>query len=375
MLIGGALEAGNKNIYDAILEARDGDGPVCVIPTAGASPRESMASAVNRIDHWGGDGTAHGILITVSAPDRAFDPEVVEEIRGCSGFFFTGGVQARISRVFLPKGEMTPVYHAVLERYREGAVVSGSSAGASIMSDPMISGGTSEDAFSGGVVGANGTDGVQLLQGMGLIRGIPIDQHFLARGRIGRLMTVVLEEEDVSHGLGIDENTALVVRNGRGRVVGASGVIWVDGSRAHYPSSSSARLAAEGLVVELLGEGDEIDMNTGSVTPAAGKERLGAVSPLASRRDTSRDEQLDRLFNRWVFLHVLNGMATDGGADRSVEVEGHRIQLRGGDGFRGVAWPERGVRGTPYGLSVGPIEVDILGPRPQSSASRPGGRR
>ena len=65
MIIGGGLQAENTAVYQAILDGRSGDGPICVFPTASAEPQESMESAVSRIDAVGGVGSALGVFLTV----------------------------------------------------------------------------------------------------------------------------------------------------------------------------------------------------------------------------------------------------------------------------------------------------------------------
>ncbi len=354
--IGGGLSADNEPVYREILEGRQGDGPLCVIPTAGANPESSMEGAVGRIDRWGGEGTARGILISTDAPERARDPEVAAEIRECSGFFFTGGVQSRIVDVFRPDGEATPAYEALMERFGDGAVVAGSSAGAAMMSDPMIAGGSSEGAFQ---EGAGPEGGVRIAPGMGFITTAVMDQHFLARGRIGRLLVAVLDDPEITVGFGIDEDTALILEGPLAWVSGASGVVLVDGTESAPGGQTPAH--GGGLRVELLGAGDTLDLRDLSVASGA---RKTAVADLALEPDEGAApyepvSPADGLFERWIFLHRLHAMAGDGSGEVVSEEEGHRIRIRAGSDLRAVAYPEVGVRGTPFGLSVGPLMVEI----------------
>lgn len=356
---GGSLSGQNEPVYQAILEAREGDGPVCVIPTAGGSPESSMEGAVGRIDSWGGDGTARGILISSEEPERAQDPEVAEEIRQCSGFFFTGGAQSRIVNTFLPDGEATPAYEALMERFQDGAVVAGSSAGAAMMSEPMIAGGSSGAAWE---EGAGEDGGVRVTRGMGFLQDVPLDQHFLARGRIGRLIVATLADPDRPLGLGIDEDTGLVVDGDVAWVAGTSGVVLVDASEATRGNDGPAHV--EGLRLELLGPGDTLHLSDGRVIPAEGRRPVAELD-----LDEADPEDLETapaefepedFFERWAFLHVLHDLATGEVSTFTAELEGYRMELRPGANFRGVAHPELGVEGTPSGLSVGPILADIV---------------
>src|SRR5687768_964095 len=104
VIIGGGLSRENQAVYDAILEARRGTGQFCIIPTAAANAPEGFGSAVTNFDRFGGSGTAVGVVIDVQKPETARDPKVVEQLRKCSGFFFVGGVQSRITNALLPNG-------------------------------------------------------------------------------------------------------------------------------------------------------------------------------------------------------------------------------------------------------------------------------
>ena len=108
VIVGGALNANNEAVYRTILEARVGSGPFCVIPTAGATPDSAMAGPVANFNRFGGPGTAKGVLISVARPETARDPAVVAQLRSCSGFFFVGGVQSRLTAAFRPQGTSTP---------------------------------------------------------------------------------------------------------------------------------------------------------------------------------------------------------------------------------------------------------------------------
>src|SRR4051794_3064792 len=175
VIVGGALADSNEAIYRAILDARLGSGPFCIFPTAAATPETSIDGPVKAFEKYSGPGTAKGILVSSAKPETARDPAVVAQISACSGFFFVGGVQSRVIMAFRPDGKPTPAYDALMARWREGAVVSGSSAGAAIMSDPMIAGGTSAGAITRGLrrttVAASdsneATSGVTITTGLG----------------------------------------------------------------------------------------------------------------------------------------------------------------------------------------------------------------
>ena len=129
------------------------------------------------------------IDITAADPARAADPAVVEQIRGCTGLFFSGGEQLRITRALIGEdGADTPALTAVREVFERGGVIAGTSAGAAAMSQPMISvSGLPDqvldygmDSLDFGMATAISRRGLFVSRGLGLFGGGLIDQHFNA---------------------------------------------------------------------------------------------------------------------------------------------------------------------------------------------------
>jgi cyanophycinase len=309
-----------------------------------------MESAVSRFDGLGGPETALGVLLTVDNPEDAFSSEVADQIRSCSGFFFTGGVQTRIVQVFRPEEGDSPAVHALRERHRAGAVVSGSSAGAAIMTDPMTGGGTSAGALREGIRWREEEgEGVILEKGLGFLDRAFVDQHFLARGRWGRLLVAVLGVDGRDFGLGVDENTALVVRGDLAWVVGESGVVFLDTRGAVREEGGHG---GTGLLLYLLGPGDGVDLGTGSVHREATKSRLdGAEEPF-------KGGEAD-LFERWNLLHLFSEAAAAPDTLFTFRQDGHVLQFRKATEFEARAWEGSGVEGSPRGLFVGPMVVGV----------------
>ena len=348
VIAGGGLQADNSAVYQSIVDARAGDGPLCVVPTASSDPEASMERAVATLTGYGGVGSVKGILISTENPSQAQDPSVVAEVRTCSGFFFTGGSQSRIVDVFLPGGDTTEAYRALWQQWQEGAVVSGSSAGAAMMSRVMIAGGSSADAVTHGVRLPDG-DGVHIREGMGFFELGMLDQHFLARGRIGRLLVSTLQENSPQIGLGIDENTALVVDGDSAWVVGASGVVVVDGRSVQRTGPSRGL----GLRMSLVGAGDLLDLRTLSVQ----RERTKNPMPVT---ETSIELPEDP-FARWVFLHLMVDLASSSIQEATFALSEANLRVLEDEGFSAsMAGPTGGIEGTPAGFSAGPFKVDLL---------------
>ena len=355
VIVGGALSATNDAVYRAILDGREGKGPFCVYPTAGATPDSDMASPVATFDKHGGAGTAVGVLVSSLKPETATDPRVVDQILRCSGFFFIGGVQSRVTAAFRPQGKSTPAYDALMERWRAGAVVSGSSAGAAIMSDPMIAGGTSLAAMTTGVkrityIGADGDDstgGVTVAPGLGFFKAALADQHFLARGRFGRLLTAMLEMDEFDLAFGIDENTALVVDRDSLKVVGASGVIVFDERTAVRDGRS-----VSGVTMHMLGDGDRFDLPSRAPIIGAGK------LPVVAVRESSVTVQ--NAFARLELLRALDQFASSKSTRLEMPFEGGRVVIRKLPSYRAYVYGGSGVQSTTRGLGMTGLRLDVI---------------
>mgnify|MGYP000002176147 FL=1 len=348
VIAGGGLQADNSAVYQSIVDARAGDGPLCVVPTASSEPAASMERAVATLTGYGGVGSVKGLLISTEDPSQAQDSSVVAEVRTCSGFFFTGGSQSRIVDVFLPGGDTTEAYRALWQRWQEGAVVSGSSAGAAMMSRVMIAGGSSADAVTHGVRLPDG-DGVRIREGMGFFESGMLDQHFLARGRIGRILVSVLQEDSPQIGLGIDENTALVVDGDSAWVVGASGVVVVDGRSVQRTGPHRGL----GLRISLVGAGDLLDLKTLTVQ----RERTKNPVPVTE----ASIELPEDPFARWAFLHLMVALASSSTREATFALSEASLRVVEDEGFSAsMTGPTGGVEGTPAGFSAGPFKVDLL---------------
>jgi len=349
VIIGGGLQDENLPVYRAVLDARWGEGPLCVLPTASGTPRSSMDGYVKAFDDLGGAGTAEGILLTMDNRSEAASEEMASRLRRCSGFFFTGGVQSRVLDTFLPDGEPSLAFHALWETYKGGAVVAGSSAGAAIMSDPMIAGGSSSGALRQGTQAREEGEGVWLTRGLGFLESGVVDQHFLARGRWARLLVGILSTEEDRLGFGVDENTALVVEGDSVWVVGESGVVLMDARMAAREEGGNG---GYGIRLHLLGAGDRFHLRTGEVRWEEGKGEL------REGREPFASPNAD-LFSSWSLLEVLFELATSRDTRVTFHQEGHFLEFRKEPGFRARAWEGMGIHGTPPGLFLGPFVLSV----------------
>jgi cyanophycinase len=189
--------------------------------------------------------------------EEAGRPGAERPFEGATGIYFTGGDQVRITRDLLN----TPVHRALLDLYRNGAVIGGTSAGAAIMSEVMITGEEKINRDSVNLFPMIRAGNVETIEGMGFVKNAIIDQHFVRRKRHNRLITVVLERPHLL-GVGIDESTAIVLGpDGVFRVAGNATVVVYDATSASRATTDAAgNLAASGMALHVLKAGDRFDL-------------------------------------------------------------------------------------------------------------------
>lgn len=192
-------------------------------------------------------GAAEARSFAIRHPASANDERLVAELRACTGFFFGGGDQNKLTRLLLG----TKALEAIRQRWQEGAAVGGTSAGAAVMSGLMITGDGDWTSLR--------RDTVQTAEGFGFLPGVIVDQHFVKRSRFNRLLSLCLQLR--RPGIGIDESTALWVRaDGTAEVVGLSTVLVVDPRGAEFSAEEGALPAARGLRLDVLRPGDTLEL-------------------------------------------------------------------------------------------------------------------
>ncbi|MBS1730684.1 MAG: cyanophycinase [Bacteroidetes bacterium] len=153
--------------------------------------------------------------------EKAHDKTWLDSLRKAKLIFITGGDQSRFMSIVLN----TPIYTAIHEAYQKGATISGTSAGAAVMSKFMITGNqlvgdTSYSATFDRIWSNN----IEFSQGLGLLDSIIIDQHFIVRSRYNRLLSALYAYPNFTC-IGIDESTAIIFHKKRITVAGKSQVL------------------------------------------------------------------------------------------------------------------------------------------------------
>lgn len=178
----------------------------------------------------------------------------LDSLRKAKLIYITGGDQNRFMEVV----EGTSIKAAIQDAYRSGTLVAGTSAGAAVMCEKMITGNQLRDTTYTATFRTIESKNLEIKPGLSLMSGVLIDQHFLARSRHNRLLTGVIEYPD-HIGIGIDESTAIVVKGMTIEVIGDSQVLVIENpgrSRKDYGS----KLVAKGLLTNIYVAGEKFSL-------------------------------------------------------------------------------------------------------------------
>ena len=270
VIIGGALRDDNDAVWARIVQLAGGkNARIAVFASASASPERAGNYLIERLNRHGADAFFVPVAERLDGADvraAAEDPALAQAVRTAGGAYFSGGDQARITGALRrADGSNTQMLDALWDKYRRGGVIAGSSAGAAIMSATMF--GHPRSVL--GTLQHGVADGRQITRGLGFIGDdVFIDQHLLVRGRFARMLPAMLAK-GYKIGLGIDENTAMVVGPKRDvEVLGYRGALLVDLSNAATRDGtfnlSNGRLS-------YLDNGDRFNLDSKAFTPAPEK--------------------------------------------------------------------------------------------------------
>jgi cyanophycinase len=270
VIIGGALRPDNAAVWERIVQLAGGKGArIAVFASASATPEKTGASLVARLNKYGANAFFVPVAVKLTGLDyqaAAEDPNLAAAVRSAGGAFFAGGDQSRITLALRrPDGSNSAVLDALWQMYRGGGVIAGTSAGAAIMSSTMF--GEPKTVLATLKLGV--VDGSEITTGLGFIGDdVFIDQHLLVRGRFARMLPAMLKK-GYKLGLGIDENTAMVVSPNRDvEVIGYKGALLIDLSGA---TAQDGPFNVSNVHLSYLDSGDRFNIATHAFTPAPDK--------------------------------------------------------------------------------------------------------
>lgn len=188
--------------------------------------------------------------------DDVNNASFAKQMEAFSGYWFSGGDQSRLANLLVG----TKVLETIDRRYREGAVIGGTSAGASVMTSLMLTGRWRKAKNAEEEEVLNIARGMkEVASGFGIFKGAIVDQHFMHRARYNRLISAVLDHPELI-GVGIDEETALLVRpDGVWEAVGNYYVKIFDARRARIINDEGPMAKASDIRMHVLPEGGTFD--------------------------------------------------------------------------------------------------------------------
>lgn len=169
--------------------------------------------------------------------------------------FISGGDQSRFMNVV----KNSPIFTAIHKAYENGSTISGTSAGAAVMCEKMITGEQKLEKKYTVTFNNIRYDNLETQHGLGLVKNVIIDQHFLKRSRYNRLLTALIEFPD-HIGIGIDESTAIIVRDKIIEVVGESEVIVVKKPKQIIKSPKNHLVSIKSLEMSVFVEGQKFNI-------------------------------------------------------------------------------------------------------------------
>jgi cyanophycinase len=207
--------------------------------------------------------------IDIITRSQSFDEEIIEKIGAATGLYFTGGDQLHVTTLM----GGTPLSELIADKFEKGMVVGGTSAGAMMISSSMIVSGASDCVPRLG--------SIDVVPGMNFLKDAVIDTHFSQRGRHGRLLAAVARNPQVL-GLGIDERTAMIVRDDIFEIIGEGAVTVVCAKDSYHTNlpyiGKDETLGIFDVGFHVLPEGYRYDLKKREPIPMPMKKIMGAAN-------------------------------------------------------------------------------------------------
>ena len=238
VIVGGAMK--DPAIIERFLELAGGkDAPIIMIPTAGG--RQEYGPYWSGLIQFKEVGATNLTVLHTTDRTVADSEEFVKPIQKARGVFFGGGRQWHLADAYLH----TRTHDELFKLLERGGVIGGTSAGATIQGSYLVRGDTKSNTVMMG----------DHVEGMGFLRNVGIDQHLLKRNRHFDMIDVIEKNPELL-GIGLDENTAIVVRRDQFEVIGQSYVVIYDNTSVIPPDGQFFFLAP----------GDRYNMKTRKAT-------------------------------------------------------------------------------------------------------------
>jgi len=244
-------------LFHVVKEAGGINANIVIIPTASSIPKEV---GKNYVDAFTTLGCKNISVLDIRSKEDSEKQSSIELIKNANCIMFSGGNQSKITDKICG----TTIHAILVDRYKneEGFVIAGTSAGAMAMANEMISGGSASEAFIKGAV--------TMYKGLGLIPELIIDTHFIKRGRFGRQSEAIAKFPNLI-GIGLAEDTGMVIKNGNDcTVIGSGMAIVFDGNTLTHNNEKILKegtpMTMANLTIHVLSNGDKYDIKNRKVS-------------------------------------------------------------------------------------------------------------
>lgn len=184
--------------------------------------------------------------------NEKLSPSKLDSLKTAKLIYIGGGDQVRFMEIINSNPE---VKNLLKSAYQNGKMIAGTSAGAAVMSEVMITGNQLKYKDYENTFDNIEIKNVETKQGLGFIKTAVIDQHFVVRSRYNRLLSLIIENPTYK-GIGIDEGTAILVKNGSAEVVGRAQVI-VFKNPKQSKKLNGDKLGAQGITLDIYLNGEK----------------------------------------------------------------------------------------------------------------------
>lgn len=187
-----------------------------ILPMSSEEP--DTAAYYTRLDFTGrGVENVYGLSFKKG---EAFPQSRIDSIRGAKMVFISGGDQSKFMAII----QGSDIQQAIHDAFNNGSLICGTSAGAALMSKKMITGNELKYPENDGVFKTIEAGNIETIEGLGMLESVIIDQHFIKRKRLNRLISVIIENPEYQC-VGIDESTAILVEGDNASVYGDNQVV------------------------------------------------------------------------------------------------------------------------------------------------------
>lgn len=225
----------------------DQDGYIVILPMASSEPDTSVFYAAKQFIEQGASHIADFWLTQESEASSS----QLDSLRNATLIYITGGDQNR----FMEAISGTPVEEAIKTCYLNGGMIAGTSAGAAVMSEKMITGNELKRQDYRETFRTIEANNIELGKGLGLLTTAIVDQHFIWRSRHNRLITAIIEHPELI-GIGIDEATAILVKGNLAEVIGESQVLVYENPDRSFTINKDEKLGARYLRLRVFLPGE-----------------------------------------------------------------------------------------------------------------------